>query len=102
MEKRMRKLRIVFAQYQAKCDGEWTGSIISHQALQVAFTDEDPRAGEPPALSSEVIKNLAPEALSDEGLPRKNKLVEAIGQSKATQEDKDAMEKANKSNNKQQ
>jgi predicted CopG family antitoxin len=49
-----------------------------------------------------VIKNLAPEAFSDEGLPRKKKLVEAIGQSKATQEDKDAKEKAKKSNNKQQ
>lgn len=49
-----------------------------------------------------MIKNLAPEALSDEGLPRKKKLVEAIGQSKATQEDKDAKEKAKKSNNKQQ
>ncbi|OQU88642.1 hypothetical protein SORBI_3002G066700 [Sorghum bicolor] len=71
-------------------------------ALQVAPIDEDPRAGESPALSSEVIKNLAPEALSDEGLPRKKKLVEAIGQSKATREDKDAKEKANKSNSKQQ
>jgi hypothetical protein len=29
MEKRMRKLRIVFTQYQPKCDGDWTGSISS-------------------------------------------------------------------------
>ena len=71
-------------------------------ALQVAYIDEDPRAGESPALSGEVLKNLAPEALSDEGLPRKKKLVEAFGQSKAMQEDKDAKEKANKSNSKQQ
>lgn len=59
---------------------------------------EDPRAGEPSALSSDVIKNLAPEAVSDEAPSGKKKPVESIGQSKARKKDKDAKEKPNKSN----
>ncbi|RCV09926.1 hypothetical protein SETIT_2G069600v2 [Setaria italica] len=55
--------------------------------------DEDPRSGEPAALSNKVgasICEMAPEVLSNEALSSEKEPVETIGQSKATGEDKEA------------